>query len=195
MKRIVAVVTGTMLLLITAGANATASAATTPQAKGEPSAAGAPTTPPPLTFGPQSASNRIVQGLDNPHDDLNDEATLCNGCTYANGNYAGFWQAILYADGYLGANQVDCEFGPITAAATANWQRDRQLDDDGIVGKDTRSVAQNFIYEMDHPNYNLAYLGYPYTLYLTRTSDAAYWMYWKGVWRMLRYTDKNLVGC
>ncbi|GIH03814.1 hypothetical protein Rhe02_18810 [Rhizocola hellebori] len=194
LKRVATVVAGTMLLLIAAGGTATATT-TTPPTKGEQSLTGAPTAPPPRTFGPQSTANRIVQGLGDPHDDLNDESTLCNGCSFANGNYAGFWQAILWADGYLSASQVDCEFGPITARATANWQRDRQLDDDGVVGKDTRSVAQNFLYESGDPNYNLFYDGFPNRLYLYREAAAHYWIYWNNNWRMLRYTDKNIVGC
>lgn len=193
MKRIIGVLAGIVLLLIAAGGTATGTAA--PPPKGEPSFTGAPTAPPPGTVTPRSTANRIVQGLGDPHDDLGDEATLCNGCSFWNGNYAGFWQAILWADGFLSTSQVDCEFGPNTAAATADWQAFFGLGDDGVVGPITRGFADNYLFETTGA-YNLYYLGTDgRVVYLFREAAAHYWIYWNGNWSFLRYTDKNISGC
>jgi hypothetical protein len=56
-------------------------------------------------------------------DDLDDEADLYNGGPYWHSNYAGMWQTILWADNMLERHEIDCRFGPRTAAATAEWQR------------------------------------------------------------------------
>lgn len=49
------------------------------------------------------------------------------------------WQKQLIADGY-GNIAADADFGQLTFAATVEWQWERELKDDGIVGKNTRAA-------------------------------------------------------
>ena len=58
-------------------------------------------------------------------------------------NVVVLWQAVLVADDYLGNADLDCRFGAKTRSATKAWQRANNLDDDGIVGPQTLSKADN----------------------------------------------------
>lgn len=49
------------------------------------------------------------------------------------------WQKQLIADGYANL-AADADFGQLTYAATTEWQWERELKDDGIVGKNTRAA-------------------------------------------------------
>jgi peptidoglycan hydrolase-like protein with peptidoglycan-binding domain len=49
------------------------------------------------------------------------------------------WQKQLIRDGY-GNIAADADFGQLTFAATVEWQWERELKDDGIVGKNTRAA-------------------------------------------------------
>lgn len=67
---------------------------------------------------------------------------------YARSNATGLWQAILWADqakklngSTFTVNDIDCEFGPNTEAATKDWQRQRGLTADGRVGSNTFTKA------------------------------------------------------
>ncbi|HEX2312584.1 MAG TPA: peptidoglycan-binding domain-containing protein [Thermomonospora sp.] len=93
----------------------------------------------------RGTGNRIVDGVDVATNDLSDEATLCNGCAYWSGNWAGMWQHLMYADGKLDYGAIDCQFGAQTASATASWQRSEGLAADGIAGPDTRGRADNYL--------------------------------------------------
>jgi hypothetical protein len=162
-----------------------------------PGASAAPVATPPATdvVAPLSAANRIVQGDGVVHDDLADEATLCNGCAYWNGNYAGFWQAILWADGFLSDSQVDCEFGPITATATRNWQKRFGLQDDGIVGPRTRGLVDDWLFESG------GFVIYPglddrrIAFIRDWASPYNYHMFWNNQWVTLQYNVKSIPGC
>jgi peptidoglycan hydrolase-like protein with peptidoglycan-binding domain len=90
-----------------------------------------------------SATNYYVDGAGVTTDDLDNEATLCAGCAWSNGNYAGMWQIILYADGYLNWSLIDCSFGAQTAASTKSWQWAKGLTSDGIVGPHSRATASS----------------------------------------------------
>lgn len=89
-----------------------------------------------------SVNQGYISGFDTVTDDWGDEGELARN-TFPNSNASGLWQLVLYADGYLGAGEVDCEFGPRTEAATKRWQGDRQLRADGRVGVNTFSRADN----------------------------------------------------
>lgn len=161
---------------------------------------GKPAAPPVLTsdVGAASLANRIVQGTGATNDDLGDEGTLCNGCSFWEGNYAGFWQAILWSEGLLSPSQVDCEFGPNTGAATRSLQSRYGLGVDGVAGPQTRSRIDDFLIASSDPAYNVYYLGTGGRLvYLFRdtTSPYNYWIYWNGQWRVIYYNQKTIVGC
>jgi hypothetical protein len=76
----------------------------------------------------------IVAGSGPQADDLLDEAELRNGGPYHYSNYTGIWQAIMWADNVMPAGEVDCDFGPGTAARTAQWQ-ERFGDGIPVTGK------------------------------------------------------------
>jgi hypothetical protein len=191
MRRITAIAASLVLLLALGG---TADATTAPPGKSDPAVSPAPTSSPPQEspqqFGTQSEANQIVQGEERLGDDLTDEGTLRNHGIYWQGNYAGFWQAILWADGLLGASQVDCEFGANTAAATRIWQSwFPGLATDGVVGPQTRGKAGEFLAAaVSGANHNVEYVGTEgRRLYLFRNDRSDYWIWWNGLWRPLDY--------
>ncbi|REE95248.1 peptidoglycan-binding domain-containing protein [Thermomonospora umbrina] len=106
----------------------------------------------------QGTGNKIVDGSGGQNDDLTDEATLCNGCSYWNGNWAGMWQHLMYAEGKLYYSEIDCQFGSRTASATVSWQRAEGLAADGIVGPDSRGRADNYL-TMSLDGYTVTYVG------------------------------------
>ncbi|MFF3691406.1 peptidoglycan-binding protein [Streptomyces sp. NPDC002187] len=70
--------------------------------------------------------------------------SLCNGCADSrNTDLVVMWQSILVAEGLLPASGIDGSFGPNTAAATAKWQRLYGIDDDGWVGNETWTKADD----------------------------------------------------
>lgn len=88
-----------------------------------------------------------------------DEHLLKKGGYYAVSDITGVWQAILWADGYLGkcgSSGVDGRFGTGTKNATYSWQGGRGLTADGIVGSNTWGKADN------------------YNVYISGTSSAEY---------------------
>lgn len=186
MRRITTVFAGLALLLAVPG---TATASTTAPDRSGPAVSPAPTVPPPRQFGPLSEAAGIVQGVGDVKDDLSDEGTLRDHGIYYQGNYAGFWQAILWADGILAASQVDCEFGPNTAAATATWQSWWWgLQVDGVAGPETRGKADDFLFEVSGQDYNVEYRGtHGRRVYLFRNGYTDYWIWWNGLWRPLDY--------
>lgn len=65
---------------------------------------------------------------------------------HRNSGATGLWQAFLYSKGYLAArSDIDCQFGPNTATATANFQADNGLSDDGVVGAATFGRADDYL--------------------------------------------------
>ncbi|WP_328919571.1 peptidoglycan-binding protein [Streptomyces sp. NBC_00208] len=61
------------------------------------------------------------------------------------GNTVRMWQSLLYAEGLY--SDVDGVFGPNTAAATVQWQRNHGLgnDADGWVGPNTWNKAHSWV--------------------------------------------------
>jgi hypothetical protein len=65
---------------------------------------------------------------------------------HRNSGATGLWQAFLFSQGYLGSrSDIDCHFGGNTATATANFQADNGLGDDGIVGAATFGRADDYL--------------------------------------------------
>ncbi len=95
----------------------------------------------------RSTGSLFVDGANAPHDDLGDEATLCNGCSYSYSNYVWMWQRILMADAHL-QGSLDCSFGSLTTSSTRNWQSWQGLSADGVVGWNTRTKADDYIVDM-----------------------------------------------
>ncbi|SEG09297.1 Putative peptidoglycan binding domain-containing protein [Thermomonospora echinospora] len=123
--------------------------------------------------GVQGTGNKIVDGAGVASNDLSDEATLCNGCGYWSGNYAGMFQYLLYADGKMAYSSIDCQFGGQTASAAANWQAANGLAADGIAGPDTRGRMDNYLAE--YGDGYVDYLGTSRILSFRRISDLYYY--------------------
>ncbi len=89
-----------------------------------------------------SPSQGVISGVDIPWDDWGDEG-LISSTSYATSNVTAMWQQILWADGLLSWSDIDCEFGPITTAATKAWQTKYDVPGgaDGIVGPKTLNRA------------------------------------------------------
>lgn len=70
------------------------------------------------------------------------------------------WQEVLYASGQLTWDQIDCEFGPTTKAATERFQAAHGLTRDGVAGPKTFAAAGNYLTISDnwvrfkYPNIN-----------------------------------------
>ncbi len=96
-----------------------------------------------------NVSQGFLAGAGTVTDDFGDEGPLSQ-TQHANSFATGFWQAILWADGAIESNgtafdeaDIDCRFGPNTAAATRNWQSTHGVGVDGIVGPETFGRADN----------------------------------------------------
>ncbi|MFE3766680.1 peptidoglycan-binding protein [Streptomyces sp. NPDC059104] len=95
-----------------------------------------------------STTQGYVNGFDDVTDDWGDEGLLST-TQHSNSGAVGIWQAVLYNDGFLGRSDVDCKFGPATAAATKKWQA-KYLgagQADGVVGNKTFGKASTWLKE------------------------------------------------
>jgi hypothetical protein len=91
-----------------------------------------------------SAAQGVISGTGAVTDDFGDEATLSR-TSFSNSTAVALWQKILWIEGFLDYSGIDCEFGPGTEAATKKFQRRYALSDDGKVGPNTWSKADNHL--------------------------------------------------
>jgi hypothetical protein len=84
----------------------------------------------------------VITGFDDPTNDWADEGTMSSS-SHRYSIATGLWQHVLYADGYLSASDVDCDFGPRTTTATKAWQSDHGVGVDGKVGPQTLGRADD----------------------------------------------------
>jgi hypothetical protein len=92
-----------------------------------------------------SKSQGFIAGTGVVTDDWGDEGVIDQNTSSFN-NAVAVWQSVLFADGYLLVAGIDCDFGPATSAATANWQDDLGgLTIDGSAGPQTLGRADNFL--------------------------------------------------
>ncbi|MFI6424971.1 peptidoglycan-binding protein [Promicromonospora sp. NPDC050880] len=106
-------------------------------------AAAAPADTPDVTI--MSPSSGWVDGNGGTANQWANEGVL--GQNYhRNSGATGLWQAFLYTQGYLvSLSDIDCQFGPNTATATANFQAANGLSDDGVVGAATFGRADDYL--------------------------------------------------
>jgi peptidoglycan hydrolase-like protein with peptidoglycan-binding domain len=65
-------------------------------------------------------------------------------CGLSNGTYVKSWQSILWAaDNLANLSEIDGAFGPVTRAATSNYQSNHSLSADGCAGYFTWDNAKN----------------------------------------------------
>ncbi|MEV6104243.1 peptidoglycan-binding protein [Streptomyces sp. NPDC051940] len=129
-------------------------------------------------------------------DDWNDEGVVDQN-SHRISNATGLWQLVLWADGAIEQNgtrfdlsDVDCDFGPNTAYATASWQRaigQGALDDDGSAGPLTWGYHGGYLND-DGNNRDITYAGYPNLLHLRRV-NGIYQFQLNGVWHKASYTS------
>lgn len=135
-----------------------------------------------LSTSPASASGTYsglpyVQGAGPFIDDWGDEGILSTG-THAQSNATCLWQRILWADGFLNStSDIDGIFGPDTKAATQAWQRYHELDDDGIVGRDTFGSADGGLRDYDSDGSVDTFHGYVRNTPMTRNAQGHYHFY------------------
>ncbi|MFI2711605.1 peptidoglycan-binding protein [Micromonospora sp. NPDC018662] len=148
-----------------------------------------------MSAGPASASvsQGYIAGSGTWTDDWGDEGPV-SASTRSHSNVVAMWQMILWADGYLARSDVDCRFGPATTAATKQWQSDRGLVSDGVVGSKTltRAATRLGVWEGEGWFY---YDGVGSRLFhLGRRADGRWDMtLGPGLeWRLLSYTSANI---
>ncbi|MGC4806892.1 peptidoglycan-binding domain-containing protein [Micromonospora sp. DT233] len=139
-----------------------------------------------------SVSQGYITGSGDWRDDWGDEGPV-SASTRSHNNVVGAWQTILWADGYLTQADVDCRFGSATTAATKEWQSDRGLVSDGVVGAQTLAKAatkldvyeQEGWYWYDGAGSNFIYFG--------RHADGKWDMSLpSGETRLLSYTSASI---
>lgn len=91
---------------------------------------------------PTVKSKTFVDGFDALTDDFNDHereaGVLCDGCDNSQDNdLVLLWQSLLASQNYLIVGDIDGDFGPETAAATARWQEVQGLEATGEVDRAT----------------------------------------------------------
>src|SRR5207248_8792777 len=101
-----------------------------------------------------------------------DNHQLCTTCTVHQGRVVGWWQTVLWADGFLGkcgSAGIDGIFGSTTKSATKNYQANYGLTADGIVGPQTWSEAYSWVIHESGGYYH--YWGYDHNPKLYRFGD------------------------
>ncbi|MFI6226601.1 peptidoglycan-binding protein [Micromonospora echinospora] len=144
-----------------------------------------------------SASGGVVHGTGDWRDDWSDEGDLSQSA-YARSNVAAMWQAILWADGKLTSTaDIDCIFGPDTHTATMSWQRAHDLDDDGIVGKNTFGEASWNLSGTSGSGNQIIYYGSYGGRYVTftRVDNGRWGMYLGNELKTLWYNDATFSAC
>ena len=112
-----------------------------------------------------TASTTVVDGEGSLLDDFSDHRSelggdLCVGCANSgNTDLVVMWQSILVAEGFMTISQIDGQFGTATKNATINWQNRFALSDDGRVGADSWSSADDRLRDVEGGVYYDAVVG------------------------------------
>jgi peptidoglycan hydrolase-like protein with peptidoglycan-binding domain len=145
-----------------------------------------------------SASQGVIAGTDIPWDDWGDEGPI-SATDYATSNVTAMWQQILWADGLLSWSDIDCRFGPITTAATKNWQTKYQVPGgaDGIVGQNTLNRAALHLSGAAGTNNRIIYNGRydNRRITMTRQDDGRWGMWISSDLRPLWYNNATFTVC
>ncbi|AZM58938.1 MULTISPECIES: peptidoglycan-binding domain-containing protein [unclassified Streptomyces] len=147
-----------------------------------------------LSAAPSASANvndGYVSGSGAFGDDWDDEGTLGQGYPATYSNATCLWQKVLYADGYLSTAQVDGVFGSTTWAATYNWQHDRNLEADGIVGKKTFTRAGDRLRDQTGDGKVDTYDGTKYDISVSRDSSGRYTFAQGGRNHVASYTKRT----
>ncbi|MFI6939375.1 peptidoglycan-binding protein [Streptomyces sp. NPDC050418] len=147
-----------------------------------------------------AASGRpyVIDGHGSPTDDWRDEGNLSRH-SYAHSNATRLWQTILWADGakYKGSDgrwhaftrwDIDGRFGPRTHSATKYWQDREGIRVDGVVGRQTFGLADNFLDRTGR--HRITYTGYDRQVNFKRVGGL-YYVKAGGAWKKAAYTWAN----
>jgi Putative peptidoglycan binding domain len=89
--------------------------------------------------GTSANGHGYVTGTGPPADDWRTE--YVSRTDHPHSDLVALWQAVLWADGYLGRAEVTCRFDARTVRATRIWQSNHGINADGIVGPQTFGTA------------------------------------------------------
>jgi peptidoglycan hydrolase-like protein with peptidoglycan-binding domain len=144
---------------------------------------------------PSHATGAAISGTNDPLDDWGDEY-IVSQTSYNNSNVTAMWQQILWAEGYLEWADIDCQFGPNTTAASKKWQADHGLDPDGLIGRNTWTVAAQEHLQMVSPT-TLRYNGYAdrYINFQRPEAGGNWSMSISGDWEVLWYGQSTFTKC
>ncbi|MGW0909821.1 peptidoglycan-binding domain-containing protein [Streptomyces sp. NPDC002853] len=144
----------------------------------------------------QASGPHVVDGKGSAHNDWGDEGTLSRH-SHANSNATRLWQNVLYADGAKWKDSsgkrhtfkkwdIDGSFGRKTESATKYWQQREDVEDvDGIVGKETFGVADDFLNGPGGGGH-VTYSGYQHDVGFKRLSGT-YYVKIDGKWKKAAY--------
>ncbi|WP_245239175.1 peptidoglycan-binding domain-containing protein [Streptomyces sp. MZ04] len=144
----------------------------------------------------QASGPQVIDGKGAAYNDWGDEGDLSRH-SHANSNATRLWQTVLYADGAKWKDSygnrhtfkqwdIDGSFGRKTESATKWWQQHEDVEDiDGIVGKETFGVADDYL---DGPGYNgrVTYTGYQHDVTFKRLGGT-YYVKIDGQWKKAAY--------
>ncbi|WP_202121288.1 peptidoglycan-binding domain-containing protein [Streptomyces sp. BA2] len=144
----------------------------------------------------QASGPHVVDGKGAAYNDWGDEGELSRH-SHANSNATRLWQSVLYADGakWKDSNgkrhtfkkwDIDGSFGRKTESATKWWQQREDVEDvDGIVGKETFGVADDFL-NGPAGGGHVTYSGYKHDVGFKRLSGT-YYVKIDGKWKKAAY--------
>lgn len=132
-----------------------------------------------------------VSGEGAPADDWRDEGMLGEDLPLRS-DLAALWQTVLWADGYLRRDDVDCRFAGETLQATRAWQSNRKLGADGIVGPRTLARAGE---QLGESGGEIHYKGAEHTVSFRRAPDGRYLVEDDGSYKPLRRDRATLTVC
>ncbi|WFF00742.1 peptidoglycan-binding domain-containing protein [Micromonospora sp. WMMD964] len=145
---------------------------------------------------PASASigSGFVDGSGDWTNDWENEGPIGMG-SYSRNNVVAMWQQILWAEGYLAGFDIDCVFGPVTAAATRAFQDVNGLFITGRADPDSFKYVSRWLQEGSAPG-KYRYIGIESRrIDFNRQSSGIWNMYIGGDLHNLSYTYANFDVC
>jgi hypothetical protein len=161
-----------------------------------------------------SEANGVIGGAGAVSDDWGDEGPLSMN-SHKHSWATGLWQSVLVAEGAQKADgslytdaDIDCDFGPVTQAATIDLQKRYGLKADGIVGTQTFSFLDGphqspsgltatglFVYTgtySDGVNYATEFTEFPMEF---RRNSSGLYLFYAGGWRTAYYNSGPSGSC
>ncbi|MFG2650044.1 peptidoglycan-binding protein [Streptomyces sp. NPDC048436] len=144
----------------------------------------------------QASGPHVIDGKGAAYNDWGDEGDLSRH-SHTNSNATRLWQSVLYADGAKWKDSdgnrhtfkkwdIDGSFGKRTESATKWWQQHEDTEDvDGIAGKETFGVADDFLNGPSGSGW-VSYSGYQHDVTFKRLAGT-YYVKIDGQWKKAAY--------